>query len=76
MPKPRKIPPVDIKYYSEPGFVCFKPFPPQVAIEMHFCTAMLERDQALSALVSLLKAGTATWGGSFRADVQTILEGL
>lgn len=76
MPKPRKIPPIDVKDYAQQGYVHFKPFPPQVAIEMHFCTAMMERDQALEAMTSLLKAGIATWGDSFHTDARTIIEGL
>lgn len=77
MPKPRKIPPIDLKHYAEPGCVYFKPYPPQqIAIEMHFCTAMMDREQALSALVSLTKAGIAVWGESFRADLLTITEQL
>lgn len=77
MPKLRKIPPIDLKDYSEPGCVYFKPYPPQqVAIEMHFCTAMMDRTQALSALASLSKAGLAVWGESFRADLLAITEKL
>jgi len=77
MPKPRKIPPIDLKQYSESGCVYFKPFPPeQVAIEMHFCTAMMEREQSLNALVSLMKAGIAVWGESFKVDLLTITEQL
>lgn len=76
MPKKRPIPAIDVKDYAQVGPIYFKPYSAQVAIELHFCTALMEKDQALQATISLLKACRATWGDAFMADIKTIVEGL
>jgi len=64
----------NLKEYASQGDIKFKPVPPQVHVEMHFCTAMLDQKEAFEAMVSFYKAAYATWGDHFKEDLLTVIE--
>lgn len=74
MPNKRLIPSVDTKNYAEPGALYFKPFPPNVIIEMHHCSSFLSEAEALRAVLSFVKAGKEVWGGLFTNNVVAYIE--
>jgi hypothetical protein len=65
MPNKRPIPPVNTKEYATQGEVMVKPSYPYVSMEVHFCTVLLQEDEALVAMLSLCKACRSVWGDSF-----------
>lgn len=76
MPNKRPIPSVDTKNYAEPGALYFKPFPPNVIIEMHHCSSFLSEAEALKAVLSFIKAGKEVWGADFIDTVLAHVESL
>lgn len=76
MSNKRPIPKVDTKNYAEQGAIYFKPYPPNVIIEMHHCSSFLSEAEALRAILSFIKAGKEVWGPDFMDTVLAHVESL
>ncbi len=76
MPNKRPIPKVETKNYAEQGAIYFKPFPPNVIIEMHHCSSFLSEAEALESILSFIKAGKEVWGADFIDTVLAHVESL
>ena len=76
MPNKRPIPKVDIQDYVEQGVLYFKPHPPNVVIEMHYCSAFLSEAEALESILCFIKAGKEVWGEDFMDTVLAHVERL
>ena len=60
----RPIPPVSTKYYASPGSIFAQAHTKDstVKLEVHHCTAYLDKLEATTVILQLLKASKDVWG--------------